>query len=87
MDPATVRHPSVDTSLLMLIPSIIPPLIFTPITIKLRLPFLHLEGFGDTPTLVNLACLQLLRASPIWNVCPLMRQWIWIRRAFLKYYN
>ena len=73
MDPATVRHPSVGTSLLMLIPSITPSLISTPIITTPRPPSLHLEGPGDIPTPVDLVCLQLHRASPIWNVCPLMR--------------
>ena len=73
MDPATVRHPSVGTSLLMLIHSIIPHLIYTPIITTPRPPSLHLEGPGDIPTSVDLVCLQLHRASPIWNVCPLMR--------------
>ena len=73
MDPATVRHPSVDTFLLMLIPSITPPLISTPIITTPRPPSLHLKGPGDIPTPVDLVCLQLHRASPIWNVCSLMR--------------
>ena len=73
MDPATVRHPSVGTSLLMLTPSITPSLISTPIITTPRPPSLHLEGPGDIPTSVDLVCLQLHRASPIWNVCSLMR--------------
>ena len=73
MDPATVRHPSVDTSLLLVIPSITLPLISTPIIATPCPPSLHLEGPGDIPTPVDLVCLQLHRASPIWNVCPLMR--------------
>ena len=73
MDPATVRHPSVDTFLLMLIPSITPSLISTPIITTPRPPSLHLEGPGDIPTSVDLVCLLLHRASPIWNVCSLMR--------------
>ena len=73
MDPATVRRPSVDTSLLMLIHSITPPLISTLIITTPRPPCLRLEGPGDIPTPVDVVCLQLHRASPIWNVCSLMR--------------
>ena len=43
MNLATVWHPSVDTYLLMLIPSIAPPLISTPIIAAPRPPSLHLE--------------------------------------------
>ena len=63
----------VGTSLLMLIPSITPPLISTPIITTPRPPSLHLKGPGDIPTSVDLVCLQSHRASPIWNVCRLMR--------------
>ena len=73
MDPAAVWHPSVDTSLLVLIHSITPPLITTPIITTPRPPSLHLEGPGDILTSVDLVCLQLHMASPIWNVCSLMR--------------
>ena len=73
MDPATVRHPSVDTSLLVLIHSIISPVLPAPIIGTSRPPSVHLEGPGHIPSSMDLACLQLHRATPMWNVCLLMR--------------
>ena len=73
MDLATVGHRSMDTSLLMLIHSIISPVLPTPIIRKPRPPSLHLEGPGHIPFSMDLACLQLHRATPMWNVCLLMR--------------
>ena len=75
MNLATVWHPSVDTYLLMLIPSITPPLISTPIIAAPRPPSLHLEdpGGGIRTFLVVLACLQLHKTRPSGNFRLLMR--------------
>ena len=65
MDPATVRHPLVDTSLLMLIHSVTPPLISTRIITTPRSPSLPLQVPGGV--------ICTFRTSASWNFCLLMR--------------